>query len=161
MCQNQPTKGDHARHTALLPALALVLVIIFVLILRAVLRAHAERLRPVAEEPRPPQIIAALQAAPRLEQRQAAKAYVGMKVRWHMIFEDVTSAGLTLTLMLQDPASLSPRMPFAWVVCDVRRGKYPQLNGMVQHTPLWVSGQIQSVRDEIIILKNPQLEFED
>jgi hypothetical protein len=112
-------------------------------------------------EMRPPQIIAAIQAAPLLEQKRAAKAYVGMKVRWRVTFEEVTVSGLMLDLMLQDPASLRPGTPFAWVLCSVHRGKYPQLNGMVQHTPLWVSGQIQSVRDEMITLKTPQLEFEN
>jgi hypothetical protein len=140
---------------------ACVIIVVALLVLRALLRARASRLRPVVEEPRPPQIIAAIQAAPLLEQTRAAKAYVGMKVRWQVTFEEVIVSGLMLDLMLQDPASLRPGTPFAWVLCSVRRGKYPQLNGMVQHTPLWVSGQIQSVKSEMITLKNPQIEFEN
>ncbi len=62
--------------------------------------------------------------------------------------------------MLQDPASLRPGVPFAWVLCRVRRGKYPQLNGMVQHAPLWVTGQIHSIKSEMITLKNAVMEFD-
>ncbi len=137
-----------------------VLALTGLLILRVVLRARTGRLRPVVEKPRPPQIIAAIQAAPLLEQPRAAKAYVGLKVRWHVTFEAVIPDGLALILMLQDPASLAPGTPFAWVNCTVRRGKYPELNGMVQHTPLWVTGQIQRIHSEQIYLKNVTLEFD-
>ena len=137
-----------------------ILVIAGLLVLRAVVRARAGRLRPAVEEPRPPQIIADIQAAPLLEQTRAARAYVGLSVRWQVTFEEVIATGLTLELMLQDPASLHPGVPFAWVLCSVRRGKYPQLNGMVQHAPLRVSGQIHSIKGEMIRLKNPVLEFD-
>ena len=137
-----------------------LIVIISLLVLRVVLRTRANRLRPIVEEPRPPQIIADIQAAPLLEQPRAAKAYAGLKVRWQVTFESVIPDGLMLTLMLQDPASLRPGVPFAWVLCSVRRGKYPRLNGMVQHTPLWVTGQIKSIKGEMISLINVTLEFD-
>ena len=140
-------------------SLLLCLALALLLLLRAVLRARASRLRPVVEEPRPPQIVADIQAAPLLEQARAARAYVGMKVRWHVTFEEVIVSGLMLNLMLQDPASLRPGVPFAWVVCSVRRSKYPPLGGMVQHTPLWVTGQIKSIKSEMITLQNVTLEF--
>ncbi len=110
-------------------------------------------------ELRPPQIIAAIQAAPLLMQTRAAKAYVGMQVRWHVTLEDAIPDGLMLMLMLQDPASLSPGTPFAWVNCAVHWGKYPELNGRVQHTPLWVTGQIKKIDGEQIFLKNVTLDF--
>ena len=138
--------------------LCLALALLFVL--RAALRTRANRLRPIVEEPRPPQIIADIRSAPLLEQTRAARAYAGMKVRWQVTFEAVIPDGLRLDLMLQDPASLRPGVPFAWVVCSVRRGKYPRLNSMVQHTPLWVTGQIKSIKGEMISLKNVTLEFE-
>ena len=140
--------------------LLLCLALALLLLLRAVLRTRASRLRPTVEEPRPPQIIADIQAAPLLEQTRAAKAYVGLKVRWRVTFEEVIRAGFQLDLMLQDPASLRPGVPFAWVVCSVRRGKYPQMGGMVQHTPLWVTGQIKSIKSEMITLQNAVLEFD-
>ena len=140
--------------------LLLCLALALLLLLRAVLRARASRLRPTVEEPRPPQIIADIQAAPLLEQARAAKAYVGLQVRWRVTFEEVIVSGLMLELMLQDPASLRPGVPFAWVMCSVRRGKYPQLNGMVQHTRLWVTGQIKSIKSEMITLQNAVLEFD-
>ena len=143
------------------PFLLLCLALVLLLLLRVVLRARVNRLRPTVEEPRPPQIIAAIQAAPLLEQPRAAKAYVGLKVRWRVTFEEVIVSGLMLELMLQDPASLRPSVPFAWVMCSVRRSKYPQLNGMAQHMPLWVTGQIRSIKSEMITLQNAVLEFED
>lgn len=148
---------------------ALLVLVFFVvggLILRTVFRVlkgkimgQAVRLQASLMELRPPQIIAAIQAAPLLEQTRAAKTYTGLQVRWYVTFEEVIPDGLALILMLQDPASVAPGTPFAWVNCTVRRGKYPEINGMVQHTPLWVTGQIKNISGDQFFRKNVMLDF--
>jgi hypothetical protein len=133
----------------------LLLVVIAALIIRAVLQARANRLRPYVLEPRPAEIMDALKQAPVLEQSRARKAYQGLKVRWYVTFESaIPLSPIGLRLMLQD------RGDFPWVICDVRKQKYPELRGLVQHTPFWVSGQISQIKPDEIILKNAQLEFE-
>ena len=133
-----------------------VIVIIATLIVQAALRARAQRLRPTVQEPGPNEIISAIRKAPVLEQPRAAKAYVGLNVRWHVTFESAFPTGMTtLRLMCQDRGGFS----FSWVLFDVRKRKYPELNALVQHTPLWVTGQISQIKGDEIFLKHVALDF--
>ena len=98
--------------------------------------AQAVRRQGYVLEPRPSEIQAALQAIPLMQQPQAVKSCLGMDVRWQVTFE------------------------YPWVLCDVHKAKYPQLNNLVQHTPLWVSGHISKIYGDEFTLKNVRLEFE-
>ena len=136
--------------------LLVVILIIAAIVLRAALRARAQRLRPTVQEPSPNEIISAIQKAPVLEQPRAAKAYVGLKVRWPVTFESAFPSGMTtLRLMCRDPSSFN----FSWIIFDVRKHKYPELNALVQHAPLWVTGQISRIKSDEISLKHVALDF--
>ena len=125
------------------------------LAVRAVLHAQAVRRQGYALEPCPSEIQAALQAVPLMQQPRAIKSYLGMGIRWQVTFESViVLSPLSVRLMLLDRGS------YPWVLCDVHKSKYPQLNGLVQHTPLWVSGHISKIYGDEITLKDARLEFE-
>lgn len=99
---------------------------------------------------RPRDIRAAIQQAPVMQQSRAANAYIGAKVCWRVSFESAFPSGLlTLRLMCQDQGD------WPWVICDVRRGKYPQLSGLLPHAPLTIQGRIHHVTtaDEIYLNK--------
>ncbi|MGI4789187.1 MAG: hypothetical protein ACRYFS_10100 [Janthinobacterium lividum] len=131
--------------------LLIILIIIALLVWRGVRRA-----RPAPPlEMLPSEIFAAIQQAPVLEQPRAGKAYIGAQVGWHMTFESaITVSPISLRLMLVDEER------FPWVWCNIHKRKYPQINGLVQHSPLWVSGQISKITPDEIFLKHAQLEFE-
>jgi hypothetical protein len=59
----------------------------------------------------------------------------------------------TLRVMCQD------RGAYPWVVCDVRRGRYPQLRTLEKHAPLWILGQIARIQGDEITLRHVSLEF--
>ena len=104
----------------------------------------------------PGEIITAIQKAPVIQQPHAARVYHGMNVRWRVTFESAFTSGLTtMRLMCQD------RGNFPWVICDVRKGKYPQLAGMLKHTPFWLSGHINRIEADEIYLRGVSLSFED
>ena len=90
-----------------------------------------------------------------MQQPRAKKAYFGMDVRWQVMFQSVIVLGpVGVRLLLLDRGG-SPR-----VFCDVNKFKYPQLNTLAQHAPLWVSGYISKIVGDEITLKNARLEFE-
>ena len=133
----------------------LLLIVVALLVLRAIFRARAQRLRPYVSEPTPGEIMRALQQAPVLEQPRAQKAYRGLKVRWRVTFEAaIPLSPISLRLMCQD------RGNYPWLLCDVHRLKYPQLKGLVQHTPFWVNGQVSRIHGDNIDLKNVTLDFD-
>ena len=135
----------------------LVLVVVFagVLGVRAVSRARAVRRQGYALEPLPSQIYAEIQAIPVMQQPRAIKGYYGLGVRWQVTFESAIVLGpVSIRLMCQD------RGNYPWVLCDVHKRQYPQLNTLVKHAPLWVSGQISKIEGDEFILKNARLEFD-
>ena len=150
-------KGKLTVHISDGAAFALCLIALAAaLIVRSVLRAAAVKRQGYALEPRPSEIQAALQAVPLMQQPRARKAYLGMGVRWQVTFKSVIVLGpLSVRLMLLDRGS------YPWVLCDVRKSKYPQLNSLTQHSPLWVSGHISKTYGDEITLKNARLEFEE
>lgn len=104
----------------------------------------------------PGDIRAAIQASPVVQQPRAGKSYHGMTVQWRVTFESAFASGVfTVRLMCWD------RGNFPWVVCDVRRGRYPQMEGMLKHTPFWISGRITKIEGDQIFLNKVQLGFED
>ncbi len=126
--------------------------------LRTVLRRRSALRAPslAGPMPLPAEIIAAISAAPVLEQARAAGSYRGMPVRWLVTFESAFPSGLaTLRLMCQD------RGDYPWVLCDVRRGRFPQLRGLRQHAPLWVVGRVGSIKGDEIFLRGARLAFGD
>ena len=109
-----------------------------------------------APGPLPAEIVAAIGAAPVREQGRAARAYRGTPVRWRVTFESAFPSGLTtLRLMCQD------RGDYPWVLCDVRKGRFPKLRGLAQHAPLWVAGRVGDIRGDEIFLRGARLEFDD
>ena len=137
--------------------LLFILVLIAALVLQAVLRRRAYRLRPAVLHPLPSEIITAIRQAPVLEQPRAKKAYHGLKVRWPVTFESALPGPGMLSLICREQGDL----PAPQLVFDVRKHKYPQLNGLREQTPLWVTGQISKIDFiEMITLKNAILEFE-
>ena len=110
--------------------------------------------RAVLSELRPADIYAAIKQAPVMQQGQAAKAYAGATVCWPVSFESAFSSGpFTLRVMCQD------RGNFLWVICDVRRGKYPPLSGLLPHAPLTVQGRIHQIKSDEIFLRQVSLSF--
>ena len=104
----------------------------------------------------PSEIMAAIQNSPVMQQSQATIAYHGMNVRWRVSFESAFPSGLTtLRLMCQD------RGDYPWVLCDIRRGKYPQLAGMPPHTQFWMSGRIAGIKGDQIFLRGVSLSFDE
>ncbi len=102
----------------------------------------------------PSDIMAAIKQAPVMQQGRAGKAYDGAMVCWQMSFESAFPSGLfTLRLMCQD------RGDFPWVICDVRRGKYPPLSGLLPHAPLTIQGRIYKIKPDEIYLHKVTLSF--
>ena len=137
-------------------ALIILLFFVLTLSLRAVFRARIVRSGYLLK-PLPTEIMAALDAAPPLERPRARKTYRGMPVRWEVTYEAAIVTGLiSLRLMLTERSTSYP-----WVWCNVRKGQYPQLRGLPQHTPLWISGRIKSVQINDIYLQDVLLEFDN
>ena len=104
----------------------------------------------------PSDIMAAINQSPPVQQALAARSYRGVNVRWRVTLESAFPSGLTtVRLMCQD------RGNFPWVICDVRRGKYPQLAALPPHAPFWISGRIASIQGDQIFLRGVYLSFEE
>ena len=104
----------------------------------------------------PSDIITAIGQCPPVQQDRAARSYHGVDIRWRVTLESAFTSGLTTErLMCQD------RGNFPWVICDVRRGKYPQLAALPPHAPFWISGRITSIQGDQIFLRGVRLSFEE
>ncbi len=102
----------------------------------------------------PSDIMSAIKQAPVMQQGRAGKAYDGATVSWQVSFESAFPSGLlTLRVMCQD------RGNYPWVICDVRRGKYPQLSGLLPHAPLTIQGRIYKIKPDEIFLHKVTLSF--
>lgn len=102
----------------------------------------------------PSDIMAAIKQAPVMQQGRAGKAYEGAMVCWQVSFEPAFASGpFSLRLMCQD------RGNYPWVNCDVRRGKYPQLSGLLPHAPLTIRGRIYKIKSDEIFLHQVTLSF--
>ena len=89
-----------------------------------------------------------------MQQGRAGKAYDGAMICWQVSFESAFPSGLfTLRLMCQDQGN------YPWVICDVRRGKYPQLSGLLPHAPLTIQGRIHQIKSDEIFLRQVSLSF--
>lgn len=102
----------------------------------------------------PSDIMAAINQAPVMQQGRAGKSYERAMVCWQVSFESAFATGpFSLRLMCQD------RGNFPWVNCDVRRGKYPQLSGLLPHAPLTIQGRIYKIKPDEIFLHKVTLSF--
>ena len=103
---------------------------------------------------RPRDILAAIQQAPVMQQGRAGKAYAGATVCWQVSFESAFSTGpFGLRVMCQDQGE------YPWINFDVRRGKYPQMAGLLPHAPLVVQGRIRQIKLDEIFLHQVSLSF--
>lgn len=140
---------------AVLAVSLLIILSVALFVIRAILRTRAQARQGYVLEPRPSDIQTAIQEIPVMQQSQARKSYIGLGVRWQVTFESaITLSPISVRLMLVD------EQKYPWIWCDVHKRQYPQLNGMVPHTPLWVTGQISKITLNDIYLKNVRLEFE-
>ena len=103
---------------------------------------------------RPSDIMAAIKQAPVMQQGRAGKAYAGATVCWQVSFESAFSTGpFGLRVMCQDQGE------YPWINFDVRRGKYPQMAGLLPHAPLVVQGRIRQIKLDEIFLHQVSLSF--
>ena len=79
----------------------------------------------------PGDIMAAIQQSNPVQQDRAARSYHGYErpVEGHYL------SGLHFGPTLTERRTCQDRGNFPWVICDVRRGKYPQLAGRCRRTP--------------------------
>lgn len=103
----------------------------------------------------PIKIIGELDKLPPMQRSAAAQYYKGIKVSWKVcFFTGYPSSSSQIRLMLQTPKYVYP-----WIYCVVDSNKYPQLKIMKENATFTVEGEIDSVEENVINLRNVSLLF--
>jgi len=114
--------------------------------------------------PSPTEILTQLRSLPAFQQKEARKAYVGIKVDWRVSFSSMTEvspfdghqSGSTHRVYLYPPEG---HVPFVTVDVDIEQ--IPRLKVTHDETPMNVTGIISSVEPLHIELKDAKLSFVD
>jgi hypothetical protein len=102
----------------------------------------------------PKQIVKYLRSLPPLQTDLVANNYKGIKVRWKVNLETARPlAEGKLHLMLLN------RGEYPWVICEVESKRYPELGIIKKNTLFTIQGEIESVDEGTIHLKDCQLYF--
>lgn len=109
-----------------------------------------------SEHPTPLEIQAEIFKRPPLQQEETARNYVGLKVRWGLVFTSAwqkTEGRVSVTFREGEETGVV-------VSCAVELAQYPQLKIAHEGVPVRVTGEIESAKRYYIELRDARLEFE-